>query len=142
MRISDWSSDVCSSDLAHDLKNPLTSVLFASDILVNNGTRPERIPRYLEMIHDSAQDALGYIKRYLEAQADSVLSRQQAESGDVAAPLPEVLAWLSRRYGLQLESRGVQMRVQAPPRCRSEEHTSELQSLMRISYAVFCLKKT
>src|SRR3546814_7289454 len=107
MRISDWSSDVCSSDLAHDLKNPLTSVLFASDILVNNGTRPERIPRYLEMIHDSAQDALGYIKRYLEAQADSVLSRQQAESGDVAAPLPEVLAWLSRPYGLQLESRGV-----------------------------------
>src|SRR3546814_7346830 len=119
------------------------------------------------MIHDSAQDALGYIKRYLEAQADSVLSRQQAESGDVAAPLPEVLAWLSRRYGLQLESRGVQMRVQAPPRCkpvaiddlvlrqvaenlvsnamkyapRSEEHTSELQSLMRISYAVFGLKK-
>src|SRR3546814_2884957 len=28
-----------------------------------------------------------------------------------------------------------------PPFCRSEEHTSELQSLMRISYAVFCLKK-
>src|SRR3546814_15119570 len=28
-----------------------------------------------------------------------------------------------------------------PPACRSEEHTSELQSLMRISYAVFCLKK-
>src|SRR3546814_1785289 len=27
------------------------------------------------------------------------------------------------------------------PNCRSEEHTSELQSLMRISYAVFCLKK-
>src|SRR3546814_3130141 len=29
----------------------------------------------------------------------------------------------------------------APPTVRSEEHTSELQSLMRISYAVFCLKK-
>src|SRR3546814_7163711 len=29
----------------------------------------------------------------------------------------------------------------AVPSCRSEEHTSELQSLMRISYAVFCLKK-
>src|SRR3546814_8728396 len=29
----------------------------------------------------------------------------------------------------------------APPQSRSEEHTSELQSLMRISYAVFCLKK-
>src|SRR3546814_16014466 len=84
--------------VAHDLKNPLTSVLFASDILIHEGTRPERIPRYLEMIHESAHDALGYIKRYLEAQADSVLSRQQAGSGDVAAPLPEVLAWLSRRY--------------------------------------------
>src|SRR3546814_2938753 len=31
--------------------------------------------------------------------------------------------------------------VQRSVRCRSEEHTSELQSLMRISYAVFCLKK-
>src|SRR3546814_1791754 len=31
--------------------------------------------------------------------------------------------------------------LRAPPRGRSEEHTSELQSLMRISYAVFCLKK-
>src|SRR3546814_12917663 len=74
--------------VAHDLKNPLTSVLFASDILIHEGTRPERIPRYLEMIHESAHDALGYIKRYLEAQAASVLSRQQAGSGDVAAPLP------------------------------------------------------
>src|SRR3546814_19646440 len=70
------------------------------------------------MIHESAQDALGYIKRYLEAQADSVLSRQQAGSGDVAAPLPEVLAWLSRRYGLQREGRGVQLLVQSPPRCK------------------------
>src|SRR3546814_6493391 len=34
-----------------------------------------------------------------------------------------------------------QLRPQSPPRPRSEEHTSELQSLMRISYAVFCLKK-
>src|SRR3546814_9460784 len=39
-----------------------------------------------------------------------------------------------------LARRGV--RVEADHRVRSEEHTSELQSLMRISYAVFCLKKT
>src|SRR3546814_3736442 len=32
--------------------------------------------------------------------------------------------------------------IGVPPSMRSEEHTSELQSLMRISYAVFCLKKT
>src|SRR3546814_1067566 len=33
------------------------------------------------------------------------------------------------------------VRINATPQSRSEEHTSELQSLMRISYAVFCLKK-
>src|SRR3546814_8520604 len=45
-----------------------------------------------------------------------------------------------------LPPRGGRAACGAPPRCRpwgcrSEEHTSELQSLMRISYAVFCLKK-
>ncbi|MGN7727050.1 hybrid sensor histidine kinase/response regulator [Luteimonas sp. 22616] len=104
--------------VAHDLKNPLTSVLFASDILIHNGTRPERIPRYLEMIHDSANDALGYIRRYLEAQADGLLSRQDAEARAAAAPLPEVLDWLSHRYGLQLEGRGLRLHVQAPAQCR------------------------
>jgi two-component system, sensor histidine kinase and response regulator len=104
--------------VAHDLKNPLTTVLFASDILVNNGTRPERIPRYLEMIHDSALDALGYIRRYLEAQADHVLARERSDAARAAARLPDVLDWLSGRYGLQLESRGVQLRVRAPAECR------------------------
>nr|WP_277928895.1 hybrid sensor histidine kinase/response regulator [Luteimonas aquatica] len=99
--------------VAHDLKNPLSSVLFASDILLSDGTRPERIPRYLQMIHDSAMDALGYIKRYLETQADhaAVASGHEAR---VSAALPEILAWLSGRYGLQLETRGRQLRMQAP----------------------------
>jgi two-component system, sensor histidine kinase and response regulator len=95
----------------------LTSVLFASDILVNNGTRPERIPRYLEMIHDSALDALGYIRRYLEAQADHVHSREVADAANATASLPDVLDWLSHRYGLQLESRGMQLLVHAPAQC-------------------------
>ena len=106
--------------VAHDLKNPLTSVLFASDILLANGTRPERIPRYLEMIHDSANDALGYIRRYLEAQADNLHSRQRADDPDCArAALSDVLDWLARRYGLQLEGRGLQLHVRAPARCAS-----------------------
>ena len=104
--------------VAHDLKNPLTSVLFASDILIHQGTKPERIPRYLEMIHDSANDALGYIRRYLEAQADDLMSRQHAEAHAVAASLPEVLDWLAHRYGLQLEGRGLRLHVQAPAQCR------------------------
>jgi two-component system, sensor histidine kinase and response regulator len=45
--------------VAHDLKNPLTSVLFASDLLLRDSCRPERVPHYLSVIHESAQDALG-----------------------------------------------------------------------------------
>src|SRR3546814_1569366 len=56
-----------------------------------------------------------------------------------AAPSPPARqpcpAWLSRPLPLQASAR------RPPTRDRSEEHTSELQSLMRISYAVFCLKK-
>src|SRR5690348_6620277 len=55
--------------VAHDLKNPLSSVLFASDVLRNDACKPERVPRYLEMIHESAADALDYIRRYLETQS-------------------------------------------------------------------------
>src|SRR3546814_8297775 len=41
-----------------------------------------------------------------------------------------------------IENKGVVTRFAPSPTGRSEEHTSELQSLMRNSYAVFCLKKT
>ena len=57
--------------VAHDLKNPLSSVLFASDILRQGGCKPERMPHYLEVIHESAFDALGYIRHYLEARQDA-----------------------------------------------------------------------
>ncbi|MGH8031245.1 MAG: hybrid sensor histidine kinase/response regulator [Luteimonas sp.] len=102
--------------VAHDLKNPLTSVLFASDILINNGPRPERVPHYLQMIHDSAMDAIGYIRRYLETQSDQASAR--AVSAAASASLPDALDWLARRYGLQLESRGVQCLVRAPEQTR------------------------
>src|SRR3546814_3714932 len=57
---------------------------------------------------------------------------------DVPLGLDEVLARAGRRVDA-LEAREVATVVRQ--RQRSEEHTSELQSLMRISYAVFCLKK-
>lgn len=98
--------------VAHDLKNPLTSVIFASDILINHGTRPERVPRYLQMIHDSAMDAIGYIRRYLEIQA----SQQTARTQDVhaSASLSDAIDWLVERYGLQLESRDMPLVVRKP----------------------------
>lgn len=96
--------------VAHDLKNPLSSVLFASDVLRNDGCKPERVPRYLEMIYESAGDALGYIRRYLETQADSAKPRKAVAT----TTLNETLEWLVQRYELQLESRGLRMQLSTP----------------------------
>ena len=98
--------------VAHDLKNPLSSVLFASDILRTDGCRPERIPRYLEMIYESASDALGYIRHYLERRAS-----QANGNGDKppSAPLAATLDWLVQRYEMQLEACGIQVQLSPPP---------------------------
>ncbi|MDG6347272.1 hybrid sensor histidine kinase/response regulator [Luteimonas sp. 8-5] len=97
--------------VAHDLKNPLSSVLFASDVLRNAGCKPERVPRYLEMIHESVGDALGYIRRYLETQAHRASGQKPASA---TTTLNEVLEWLVQRYELQLESRGLRMQLSMP----------------------------
>jgi signal transduction histidine kinase len=102
--------------VAHDLKNPLSSVLFASDILMQNGCRPERIPRYLQMIHESAHDAIGYIRRYLEGQ-ERIAQAESAETHSHPAALRETIEWLSQRYELQLESRGMHLRAAVPEVC-------------------------
>jgi two-component system sensor histidine kinase/response regulator len=93
--------------VAHDLKNPLSSVLFASDVLRNNACKPERVPRYLQMIHESAADAIGYIRRYLELQA----AHTGKPPATAAVSLRQVLDWLIERYELQLESRGMRLLV-------------------------------
>src|SRR3546814_6427528 len=72
-----------------------------------------------------------------------VVARENAEIAERAAAalrtsgVPE--QWWERR-ATELPY-GIQRRVEIARALRSEEHTSELQSLMRISYAVFCLKK-
>src|SRR3546814_5028070 len=114
MRISDWSSDVCSSDLLglHDL-----------------------LPAPVGCLHAGGQQA---VVRALDG--DDVLVARHA------ARLLEVLAFAIERQHLAavIQVAFVDPHVDhhgADPGARSEEHTSELQSLMRISYAVFCLKK-
>src|SRR3546814_5559550 len=108
MRISDWSSDVCSSDLACRAAVRLRAAR------ARGGARcgARRVGEAAVIVR-----AIGVL----------------------------VLAWTLGFAVFMVAARAA--RSHAHHRCdrrahrRSEEHTSELQSLMRISYAVFCLKK-
>src|SRR3546814_5295897 len=85
--------------------------------------------------------------------SDSVLSPRTSHDSAFALDWPWLTEMLATQAGATpLSVRGLSRpgvrgssfagRHGSPPaNCRSEEHTSELQSLMRISYAVFCLKK-
>src|SRR3546814_4297631 len=98
MRISDWSSDVCSSDLGARSEGPCPA---AAD----------------EQARASSPDG-----------GDGHPSRLARWNGDPGAGV--------------VHARSHRLCGRTPQKHhRSEEHTSELQSLMRISYAVFCLKK-
>src|SRR3546814_5613110 len=105
MRISDWSSDVCSSDL------PVLDV--------------------------------GFRQRHLRRHAvDDAAERRPvafAPGGDAEQLAVSVVGHVSGYSGFLPPSDSSSSATLAA--WRSEEHTSELQSLMRISYAVFCLKK-
>src|SRR3546814_1857559 len=106
MRISDWSSDVCSSDLAAPQVHYRSALIEGVEIAYREAGDPAR-PAVL-LLHGFP--------------TSSHMFR-------------ELIPALAERY-----------HVLAPDypgsgASRSEEHTSELQSLMRISYAVFCLKK-
>src|SRR3546814_5095664 len=126
MRISDWSSDVCSSDLQFTLPALRSAGIAATEdngMLVFSGLS-EQARRHAARI---------WAMRRVQGKLLSVLRLVKASatfSGGI-----EYLAWkISRHSGAPLELRPWQRRFP-----RSEEHTSELQSLMRISYALFCL---
>src|SRR3546814_8943279 len=108
MRISDWSSDVCSSDLG-DL-DCLLDALLERHRVGAGGHVAQAVAH-----HRPGQDGGG----------------GGAVTGDVVGLLRDLLDEL--RADLLVGVLELDL--------RSEEHTSELQSLMRISYAVFCLKK-
>src|SRR3546814_2379004 len=140
MRISDWSSDVCASDLQHFLK-----VAIADRIATIPAHRPqdhitlEMAP--LEIRHRSVRPISAK-----HAQASRFLQQSRriygyrSFSGRGARDLRE---WIAREAEAATSNEDLARRFVAECRRtrRSEEHTSELQSLMRISYAVFCLKK-
>src|SRR3546814_3731372 len=117
MRISDWSSDVCSSDLrAIALYREYVDSAPGAEILVpmldraqQGGESPVEV--------QSATDGMAEVLFNLAG----LLSQEQADDA----------ALIHLHQALVLTPDFV---------LRSEEHTSELQSLMRISYAVFCLE--
>src|SRR5690606_21920424 len=76
----------------------------------NDGVKPERVPRYLQMIHESAQDALGYIRDYLESRARGGGNPHAGASADLGS----TLGWLMQRYEMQLEARGIAPTVIPP----------------------------
>src|SRR3546814_9640304 len=104
MRISDWSSDVCSSDLSF------------TSYCASIGVDPPK-PMLLPAIRLASGRALDVSLRY---------STPTTKAPGVAA-----IGTVNGRSPV----------TKPPVTNRSEEHTSELQSLMRISYAVFCFKK-
>ena len=98
--------------VAHDLKNPLTSVLFACEMLALPNGKPERAPRYLQIIDDSTREALGYIRSYLESQSRP--AEAETLAAHTCAHLDDTLQWLAARYELQLEASGLRLQVDAP----------------------------
>src|SRR3546814_6047309 len=117
MRISDGSSDVCSSDLRlHLVEQPRHH---GGDAVEMSGTM-----RTVEHVGDA-----GYAHAHGVLRAERIHLRDRGLPHQVAAGGLESLGIGLRRARIASEV------------FRSEEHTSELQSLMRISYAVFCLKK-
>src|SRR3546814_3801520 len=119
MRISDWSSDLCSSDLQVGEHRKQHETAHERDGVVEAQRLQPRIARLgpgdAAMAIDARRsDIFGLAEQFLAA----------IGANDVAEDSPEIA------------DIGILRNLD-----RSEEHTSELQSLMRISYAVFCLKK-
>src|SRR3546814_7285180 len=132
MRISDWSSDVCSSDLGSDA-----------------GEGHRALPTVHAHVGDRRQILPGGVGNPC---ADIDLARVGVEPGDQGIEVTrrgdtDGVADSGRGYALfgRPARIGPDHQLGTLEACgrgaRSEEHTSELQSLMRISYAVFCLKK-
>src|SRR3546814_7335435 len=108
MRISDWSSDVCSSDLGRELD--------------------WRLKKFAQRLKRDALEGVRYRDDRLQISPVRTIATPDAEA-------------LADRLDAMMPRIRITELLHEVAQERSEEHTSELQSLMRISYAVFCLKK-
>src|SRR3546814_2921597 len=133
MRISDWSSDVCSSDLdpgpgCHAQHPAQEQPPF--ETVLQQAALPRAQPDRALLLQAEA----------LPPRRHSLRQARRQLPGYGPARLNAAVASRLCVYGL--DAPGLQLaRARGREVDRSEEHTSELQSLMRNSYAVFCLKK-
>src|SRR3546814_6756979 len=124
MRISDWSSDVCSSDLGSVAFD--TIALFEGhfkDHILANNIQSLSVSFFVPSLRKEYGGCAGNISYNLR-----LLGADPLPVGSVG---PDAADYLQHMRELGIDTQLI----------RSEEHTSELQSLMRNSYAVFCLKK-
>src|SRR3546814_2591077 len=124
MRISDWSSDVCSSDLDDDIIAQLT------DYIRIPNKSPMFDPQWAE--HGYMDAAVALMEKWARSKLPS-LNGATLEVVRLPGRTPLIYIDVPAANGGSDDNCVLLY--------RSEEHTSELQSLMRISYAVFCLKK-
>src|SRR3546814_7739934 len=138
MRISDWSSDVCSSDLA--LRRSLERAKRDAELDYLTGLPNRRaFELLLDRHHKEARAALEPLSvAFCDIdEFKKVNDLHGHEAGDrVIKAIADTLARISNDHCHVARHGGEEVVM------RSEEHTSELQSIMRISYAVLCLKKT
>src|SRR3546814_7783539 len=133
MRISDWSSDVCSSDL--ESRSPRFQGVAST--VADYGKEPGKTPSTGAYDHSQEVVRIGHqiferISGACADSSDSLVSFLENRCSKRGVYRSELLDFIGN-FGAS-----DRIRTCDP---RSEEHTSELQSLMRISYAVFSLKK-
>src|SRR3546814_843655 len=167
MRISDWSSDVCSSDLLtvdhqqavvvaglegfddHRARVLARGVGGLADLVVAADVDGDAaaVVAVVGLEHHRAAELARGLERIRLAGDQHLPRHRQAERGEDLVGLSLVAGQLDGDVRRAAGDRGLDaLLVLAVAELhqrllRSEEHTSELQSLMRISYAVFCLKK-
>src|SRR3546814_3667079 len=128
MRISDWSSDVCSSDL---LPCGMGGV---------GGLTQPQIPPGKTFVYEFTVSRAGTFMYH--PHADEMVQMAMGMMGlFIVHPRDPAQRRVDRDFAFLANAFDIDPGTYTPRVARSEEHTSELQSLMRISYAVFCLKK-
>src|SRR3546814_1040117 len=137
MRISDWSSDVCSSDLLElAARFPIEAAAIDQQAAEGEAVAAEPLGRRVQHQVGAQFDRTAEV-RCREGAVD-----EQRQSGRVRhLGHRRDVEHLEPRIAQALGKDEARLRPDRVAEARSEEHTSELQSLMRISYAVFCLKK-